>query len=173
MKINTIVLLFILIINKGNAQEIKTTINGVEYSFCTSLASASYIVPDSVKGLLLQSKGYQKFPIEILKYQNIEALDFSSVRMDEMVEYLNKKEKKEYNKRKKNGGEQFGYPLFKPNFIRTVPDSIFVLKKLRIINFMDMYVTIDAIKKIEKLLPQCIVIPSSRELEMEKELHSK
>lgn len=167
----TIIILLINCFTIGNiyAQEVKIQLAGKEYNVCTSLAYAEKLNPDSVKGFSLQSKGYRDFPKEVLKYKNITVLDLSSKQLDEMVEYLNRSEKKVYKKRKQNGGSQFGYPLFRPNRVITVPEEIIKLKKLKLIHLMDMYVTVDAIKRIEKLLPNCEVVPSSKDLESEKE----
>lgn len=86
-----------------------------------------------------------------------------------MVEYLNFSEKRRYKKRKKKGGPLFGYPFFRPNSLLTVPDELASLKKLKLILLMDMYVTIEAIKKIEKLLPGVEVVPCSKDLESDEE----
>lgn len=150
------------------SQEVKIKLSGEEYDVCTSFAYAEQLNPDSVKGFSLQSKGYKDFPKEVLKYKNIIVLELGSKKLDEMVEYLNRSEKRIYKKRKKNGGDKLGYPLFRPNTVLTVPDEIVNLKKLKLIYLMDMYVTIDAIKKLEKLLPNCEVVPSSKDLEYEK-----
>lgn len=165
-----IIILFIVffIVRDLYPQEVKIKLAGKEYDVCTSFAYAEQLNTDSVKGFSLQSKGYKDFPKEVLKYKNIVVLDLSSKKLDEMVEYLNRSEKKVYEKRKKNGGAKFGYPLFRPNTVLTVPDEIVNLKKLKLIHLMDMDVTIDAIKKIEKLLPNCEVVPSSKDLENEK-----
>jgi hypothetical protein len=162
-----VIYILCLIATKVYSQEIKIKLAGLEYDVCTSFAYAEQFNPDSVKGLCLQSKGYKDFPKEILKYKNIIVLDLSSKHLDEMVEYLNRSEKKAYKKRMQNGGKQFGYPLFRPNSIVTIPDEIINLKKLKVIHLMDMYVSIEAIKKIEQLLPNVIVIPSSENLEAE------
>lgn len=165
-----IIVLFIVFFPMGDlySQEVKIKLAGKEFDVCTSFAYAEQLNPDSVKGFSLRSKAYKDFPKEILKYKNIIILDLSSKKLDEMVEYLNRSEKKVYEKRKKNGGAKFGYPLFRPNSVLTIPDEIVNLKKLKLIHLMDMYVTIDAIKKIEKLLPDCEVIPSSEDLENNK-----
>lgn len=156
-----------LIATKVYSQEIKIKLAGAEYDVCTSFAYAEQLNPDSVKGFCLQSKGYKDFPKEILKYKNIIVLDLSSKHLDEMVEYLNRSEKKAYKKRKQNGGKQFGYPLFRPNTVLTIPEDITSLKKLKVIHLVDMYVSLEAIKKIEQLLPNVIVIPTSENLEAE------
>ncbi|MCA6437409.1 MAG: hypothetical protein IM600_03760 [Bacteroidetes bacterium] len=156
-----------LIATNVYSQEIKVRLAGAEYDVCTSFAYAEQFNPDSVKGFCLQSKGYKDFPKEVLKYKNIIVLDLSSKHLDEMVEYLNSSERKAYEKRLRNGGKQFGYPLFRANSVVTIPDEIINLKKLKVIHLMDMYVSIEAIKKIERLLPNVLVIPSSENLEAE------
>ena len=47
---------------------------------------------------------------------------------DDIVEYLNFKERRAYNQRKIHGGELFGYDFFRPNRIRTIPDELVNLK---------------------------------------------
>lgn len=162
--------IFVIIFLKLHAQEIKIKLAGNEYDVCSSLAYAETLNPDSVKGFSLESKGYKDFPKEVLKYKNIIVLDLSSKKLDEMIEYLNRSERRAYRKRRKHGGDKFGYPLFRPNAVLTVPDEIANLKQLKLIHLMDMYVTIDAIKKIERLLPNVVVVPSSKDIEMEEEL---
>ena len=150
---NIIILICFVITEQIYSQEIKIKLAGYEYDVCTSFAYAEQLNPDSVKGFSLQSKGYRDFPKEVLKYKNIVVLDLSSKHLDEMVEYLNRSEERAYKKRKQNGGRQFGFPLFRPNSVITIPDEIVNLKKIKLIHLMDMYVNIEAIKKIEKLLP--------------------
>jgi hypothetical protein len=168
-----LVIISIFILLKAYSQEIKIKLAGKEYDVCSSLAYAETLNPDSVNGFSLQSKGYKDFPKEVLKYKNIIVLDLSSKHLDEMVEYLNRSEKKIYEKRKTNGGDKFGYPLFRPNTVVSIPDEIINLKRLKVIHLMDMYVNKEAIKKIELLLPGVIVIPSSKDLEMEEELEKR
>ena len=165
--------IFVILFLKLHSQETKITLNGKVYDVCTSLEYAEHLHPDSIKGFSLQSKGYKDFPKEVLKYKNIVVLDLSSKKLDEMIEYLNRSERRAYGKRKKHGGDKFGYPLFRPNTVLTVPDEIANLKQLKLIHLMDMYITIDAIRKIESLLPDVVVIPSSKDLEMKEELEKQ
>ena len=166
---NITIIICLILFQKLYSQEYSFSIKGITYTFCTSLTCAKQNNPDSVKGLVLQSRGYKDFPIEVLKYKNIEILDFSSKKLDEMFEYLNRKERKIFNKRKKHGGENFGYPDFRINRILTIPDEIASLQKLKLINLMDTYTTIDAIKKLERLLPNCEIMPSSKFMEDEEQ----
>ena len=156
-----------LTVNILISQEIKIKLWGKYYDVCTSFATAKLYNKDSVKGFSLQSKGYKDFPMEILKYKNIRVIDLSSKGLDEMIEYLNYSERKVYNKRKKNGGDLFGYPRFRPNTLLTIPNEIVDLKKLEIIYLDYTCVTLEEIKKIELLLPNVTVVPSSEELKAE------
>ncbi|MGZ3864344.1 MAG: hypothetical protein ACXVPN_03925 [Bacteroidia bacterium] len=107
------------------------------YTVYYSFEEADKVNPDSVKGLVLKSKGFKNFPTQILKYKNLEVLDLSAFNWDEAYDTLmSKSEKQKRDKKAKKLGNLYFPPCYKPNLIFDLPVS--ELKELKKLIFMNI-----------------------------------
>jgi hypothetical protein len=104
-----------------------------------------------------------------LSLRTLKFLDLSAKFWGEMYEHLTPSQKKILKRKQNELGVCNVSLLYRPNEIIDIPQEISKLTKLELIYLIDVKVSIETIKKIEKLLPNVIVVPSSKDLEILKE----
>lgn len=167
--INTIFLLFISLFSFG--QKRTWVDSGKVYIIYTSLEEAGLANPDSVIYLELRSKGYIDFPVEILKYKNLEIIDLGTLYFNDVPELLNKKQlnKLERLKKKCNCNEPRSIE-FNPNHIKKVPHGICELRKLRHLSLSGVHFKYKLLDDFEKLIPNTKIDPDKETIKIAKEI---
>lgn len=137
------------------------TINRKYYS----LKDAQSVSSDSVFVLSIGNNDLTKFPIEILKFQNLRNLIIINYNIGEM--YLDKSPLLTENEKeeaiqifKTRGGDtrvdvEGLFPIYHKTTIKKIPKEIVELKKLESLYLDRHYFSRCKIRKLKKLLPKC------------------
>ena len=130
-----------------------------------SLQTALSVNPDSVFVLSLGNSSIKDFPLEILKFKNLESLTFADNTIIEIYEYgdstlLSSKDRQWVRKKLKKLNypdriEAIRAPIRNENKIPRFPESITQLKYLKQINLLRGQTSRRQVKKLKKLIPTC------------------
>ncbi len=112
--------------------------------------------PKKVKCLDLRSKGLKEIPIDIFKFINLEYLDLSSTYIKDTVTYKN--DSVHYNSNKYRSVDSYTPTItYNPNMIKSIPNEVLKLKKLKYINLVDTQILEKRVEELRKLMPNCVI----------------
>jgi len=140
--------------------------NNKVYRVYTSIADAQKANIDSVFGLKLMSNGFEKFPMEILKFKKLKYLEIGSYLWQDVIDSLTIAEKKELEERQKN--MPYGatiYKYYKISKISNIPPDINLLTDLEILDFTSVKLNYKKFRKIYKYLPNTLVLPDKKTIQ--------
>ncbi len=167
LKTKIVVLLFLLLGRIISYSQLDTVSWGKnKYPVYTSLSAASKVHPDSVKGLRLYFWNLKDFPKEVLRYKKLKYLEIGSYRWVEIVDSLPMKEKKRFEKIKKEYKDldMWGVKHYtKGCRIVNIPAEIKELKELVAIDMLGVWIANKRkFKKIFEYLPNVDIIPDKQ-----------
>jgi len=142
------------------------------YRVYTNLEDALKVNPDSVFGIELRSMGLKDFPVEILKFKNIEFIDLSCFYWYQVPEKLSTKQRIVLESALKRRGSELEN-VYNQNHIKKIPTEITKLKRLEVINITLCDIKLKTVKKLSDLIPKTIIIPSYETLKGINELQKK
>lgn len=148
--------------------------NGQEYTIYMSMDEANKANPDSVLYLELMSQGFNNFPIDVIKFKNLEVLDLGTLHYLDVPDRLNKRQLRKLNRLKRwCHCVEPRTPEYKPNYIKNVPKDITKLTKLRYINLDGVHFNYKLLDDFESLLPKTRTNPDKELIRIGTELDKK
>ncbi|MCU0360829.1 MAG: hypothetical protein MUF75_08950 [Bacteroidia bacterium] len=126
---------------------------GNQLSFCICTDIKKLNCKDSVKGILFLSANLKDFPIEVLRYKNLVAIDFHNWTWEQRYSDLNKSQKRKYTKAYNIRGN-VPYIAYKPSTIKRVPEELKNLKNLKFLNIFSTVISDPEIQRVMTVFPE-------------------